>query len=337
MIIKTSKRLTYTVALVLMVLALGLSGTAFATLPETEVYAEDIIEDYPAAYETSPDIMHDIDEVGQPEVPTGVNILMQWEKEGYPEDIGGFYYDYTAGSYGVLVVDPSPQRMTELREVFGGYAVITPCKYSYNELLQVQREITEIMFSNTDSGIYGCGIGWTSTGRDVHGFGESGKEFRVTISVDESVFDHYNTGFANRYDDRVFVVEAAYPIALDDMDGGIIMEGSGSSAVVATIIPVEITGVFVGSLGNGSAGGSGNNLWLWIFLGVALLCSLALLIRYRRSLTPAMQAANGGVITANTGITNKQIISAIKDSGSEPSEELFHRIMVRVDAGRNHI
>jgi len=325
--IYTAKRFVFTSVLV--IIAFGLFGSALAVLPETEIFDDEIFEDYPAAHDSDPGDMYDIDEVGMPEIPIGQIIFMQWEKDGYPDDIGGFYYNSDVDSYGVLVVNPNPKRMSELLEMFRNDVIITPCRYSYNELMRVQKEITEMMMSNPNSGIYGNGIGWISAGGVVHGFGDSGKEFRVTISVDESVFDHYNTGLTGRYGDRVYVEIGSVAIA-EDMDGAMIMEGGGYSITSATIIPVEITGIFIGSVGNGNVAGSGN-IWPWIITGIVLFCALVLFVRFRLLPIPAIQTANGGIVTEKAALTGKQIIAAIKNSGSEPGEELFHKIMKRID------
>ena len=131
-------------------------------------------------------------------------LISQWERDGYPDDIGGVYYDSDAGSMGFLLVNYTPERIDELRLLISDHAIITPCVYSYNELRLAQTEIDSIM--GADSGIYSTSVGWTSTDGRVHGFGESGKEFRLEICVDESVYDHYNAGFTALYGDRVVVM-----------------------------------------------------------------------------------------------------------------------------------
>ena len=134
----------------------------------------------------------------------------QWEEHGYPDDIGG-QYRAPDGRVGILVVDPSPERIEELGEVFGENVLITPCKYSFNELKQVNDEIRDRPFYqvmedtvlNPDSKFYTSGIGWGNA--NGSGFGESGFEFRVVVDVDESVFERYTAEFAELYDDKVLV------------------------------------------------------------------------------------------------------------------------------------
>ena len=136
-------------------------------------------------------------------------LLALWEREGYPDDIGGVYFDNDSGSLALLLVNPTPERIAELRALAGHDLIITPSTYSYNELRRIQDEIWAEV--GADSKIFGVGVGWTSDeDRNVIGFGESGKEFRVLVWVDETVFEHYSSEFARRFGGRV-VVEISEP------------------------------------------------------------------------------------------------------------------------------
>jgi len=335
----TIRKCAFATALVVMAAIFVLSGTAFAGDPDTEaiaddvLFADDVLED-PASHDSDPGVMHDIDEVGQPEVRELVILFGQWEREGYPDDIGGVYYDNQADSYGVLVVDPSPQRVAELRELLGDDVIITPCRFSYNELLMVNDEIVEMMGSNQNSGISAVGLGWTSTGGRVHGFGESGKEFRVIVYVDESVFDHYSAGFMSRYGERV-IVEAGVIAIVEDSVDGMDMEGRDTALAAGTgIVPIEITGVFSGGIGPGGNTFPGNSYWLWLVIGVALLGTLLLFVWKRPRQAPAMQTADGGIVTGNAALTRKQVVDAVKNSETAPGDGLFEAIMQRIDSDR---
>ena len=325
------KKNIFNTIIILITLIFTFSGTALAEYQEIEVFEEDIIEDQPSSTDLEPDVIYDIEQVGMPEIPVEQLIFMQWEKEGYPDDIGGFFYDSENDTFGVLVVNPSRQRTDELHEMFEGRVILVPCSFSYNELMRVQNEITEMMISNPESGIYGNGIGWTSRDRNVYGFGESGKEFRVTVTVDESVFEHYYTGLTGRYGDRVHVEAGGIPANTEDMDGGMMPGSGGSLDSDVGIIPIEISGTFIGTASNVSTGGS-NNMYLWIITGIALLCALLLLIRFRLMPAPAKQTVNGNILTAGTTLTHKQIIAAIKSSGIEPGKNLFPSILKKIDS-----
>jgi len=340
---RINKQLTFYALLALIVIGLAYP-TALATdrdLPET-LLTESFETDDPGIPDDGQYEMHQVDEsIDMSWMTTAYVTFAEWEKFGYPDDIGGVYSLDGGSELGFLVVNPSQQRINELHELLGYNAVITPCKYSYNELKLVQQEITDMMSSSSNSGIYSSGLGWISTNGVVHGFGDSSKEFRVTVSVDESVFDHYNDGFTNRYGDRV-VVEIGFAISTDDsMDGGMWpgggpqsggggLEGGGSMASGVTIVPIDISGVFIGSDGGSNVGGGWNPL-LWVVIGACLLCTLALFLWLRLRPAPAIQTANGGIITERAALTNRQVVAAVKDSGSEPGEQVFQAIIKRID------
>ena len=137
-------------------------------------------------------------------------LLALWEREGYPDDIGGVYFDNDTGLLAFLLIDPTPERIAELQTLAGHDLLITPGTYSYNELRRIQNEIWYELIE--DGIIYHAGVGWaTDEDGNVTGFGESGKELRVIVGVDETVFEHYRDEFARRFGDRVFV-EIGRPI-----------------------------------------------------------------------------------------------------------------------------
>jgi len=103
-----------------------------------------------------------------------------WESEGYPDDIGGLYsVDGSTENVAILIVDPSQERIEELRKNIGDDVPLITCKYSHNELTQIKTDITNNEYETEDK-IYGIGVGWSSGG-----FGENGNEFRVVVVVDE--------------------------------------------------------------------------------------------------------------------------------------------------------
>lgn len=158
----------------------------------------------------------------------------RWEEEGYPDDIGGVYMDPDTHTPGVIAVDPSPKRIAQLKEMLGEDTRITPGKYSYNEL-ELVRQAVEARMDRPDSKIYGLGIGWKSGGDGVTGFGESGREMRVTVTVDESVFDAYSDEFTRLYGDKVFV-EAGGPMELFARDAA--PEEDEAQSGVSLVLPI---------------------------------------------------------------------------------------------------
>lgn len=332
---KLVKKLTFTTALIFMALALALHGTVLAALPETQLFDEDSAEEYPAAHDTASDVTYDIEEVSIPDTPIADLIFMQWEKEGYPDDIGGVYFDSELGVMGVLVVNPTPERMDELRATFSDQVVFTPSAFSRNELRLAQDEINSIM--TPDSGIFSTGTGWTSTDGRVHGFGESGKEFRLIVGVDESVFEHYREGFAQLYGDRV-VVQISDPIMNDslddgwpggyDLDGGVNEGGSVSSPITPVNISVALAGSAFFPATNNSPE---SNIWLWAVLAVGVAGTLLLLMRLRTRPTHAKQTANGGVVAEESLASEKQVVDAVRNSAIAPRDDLFDSIIQKID------
>ena len=331
---KNIYKCAYATAFVIIIAIFVLTGTAYANNPEIEVFDSDVFKaPAPPEPDSGSGTPHSVYE--EPQVadePIWIDMFEQWEREGYPDDIGGRFFDSYTGSVGILVVDPTPQRIAELREMFGSDVIITPSKYSHNELRRVHSEISEMMFSNPDSGIYGVGIGWTRTDGVVHGFGESGKEFRVVVQVDESAFDHYSIGFMNRYSDRVFI-EAVSPesfrlFSVDDSEDGTAV------TIDNNIVPIEITGVFSGNTGIGGNIFGAGSVRLWFIISIALFGIILLFVWLRLRPTPAKQTANSGIVAGKTAFTKKQVVAAVKSSDSVPSDELFKTILQRIDGHR---
>jgi len=270
-------------------------------------------------------------------------LIGRWEQEGYPDDIGGAYYDSDAGAMGFLLVDYTPERIGELRLLVSDQAIITPCKYSYNELRLAQEEIDSII--GADSGIYSTSVGWTSTDGRVHGFGESGKEFRLEVRVDMSVYDHYSAGFAELYGDRV-VVKAIDPsempqeaLASEEGDGGLVDDANNSMTYeVGTIVPVDISVALAGSAFRTAVAINDiktmplyRNSWILPAM-LILLCGIAVTLYFNRArFVPAMQTNTGNVVTGNAPTGRKQTLMAIKNSAMTPSDDVFSSIMDKID------
>lgn len=131
----------------------------------------------------------------------------QWNQHGWPDDIGGMYLDTDGDTYALLVVNPTPERMKDLRAQIGDDLVITSAKYSLNELMGIKEEI--IAEAGPDSMIYAIGIDCKVRGHVepgmLPGFGMSGSEVRVIVNVDARKLDEYADEFAGRYGERVHV------------------------------------------------------------------------------------------------------------------------------------
>ena len=139
-------------------------------------------------------------------------LFQYWEEYGYPNYVGGvFSTDQSMRQLTVLLAgdDGTGENQILASLIDASCLSFGTAKYSYNALLAVNDEISYTML--TDDNIYGTGVGWSSSRDGVHGFGESGKEFRVVVSVDESTLAEYNDKLHGLYGDTV-VVEAGGPV-----------------------------------------------------------------------------------------------------------------------------
>jgi len=223
------------------------------------------------------------------------NDKLSWEEfypepYEYPDDVGGMYFDSATGKEYYLVINPTPERLEELRTILSGtgnqvgnmyfdpmnlpenidelraqYAesinFTTPCKYSFNELMRVNYEIYLLM--GPDSSIYGAGLGWDSSDGVLTGFGETGKELRVVVSVNENEVARYTAEFAERFGDMVIVKAGSpgYPTSYSDDMGS-----SNADADNAIEGNSDKTGL------------SGIMLWPLIIAGIGLLIALSVII-----------------------------------------------------------
>jgi len=181
-----------------------------------------------------------------------------WYIFGYPDDAGGMFYDGDTGLDGISVVNPTPERMEELRALAIADIVIVTSKYSWNELLRVHGEIAATMPQNP--GLYGVGMGWKVTDGIVHGFGENQRETRVVVNADAKDIDRLRAEYDRRYGDMVYV----------KVSGPATLTGSAEA---------ERPPVWQG-------GGSFYRDWRFMAAGAGflaiLLAALLVLVRYRR-------------------------------------------------------
>jgi hypothetical protein len=76
-----------------------------------------------------------------------------------------------------------------------------------------------------------------------------------------------------------------------------------------------------------------NPFGIWFFpMCLIFLIGTATVVFFKRTrLIPAMQTANGNVVTGNAPVSTKQTIAAIKNSALTPSDDVFKAIMEKVN------
>lgn len=138
-------------------------------------------------------------------------LFQHWEQFGYPDYVAGVYStDGSAYNLTVqLIGDEDGSREAEIRAMLNDDSEVTfeAGTYSHQRLLQIHQEITD-GYMLEGSGVYACGIGWGMDG----GFGESGKESRVVVTVDEARLEEYAAAFSGIYGDAVVVEAGGQPV-----------------------------------------------------------------------------------------------------------------------------
>lgn len=233
----------------------------------------------------------------------------EWEQNGYPDDIGGVYFDDELGELVVLLKNGTDARREELRALTGDPDLqFTDCAYSINELREVRDRLL-LEMSGDASGIYGLGIGWTTRDGEVVGFGESGREFRVTVMVDEKMLDRYAQEFAARFGDMVHVEAGQMPVTDDYTDGREVYE--------------------IGAMGHtGGNAPSAGPLGLLLPALAALTLGALVILSLRRA--RAARTTAGTTVTARP-LSRRDVEEAVRESAPSPLEEAYGKLMERID------
>ena len=161
-------------------------------------------------------------------------LLGQWLREGYPDYVGGVYFDEASGQNTILLVNGLGEADVRALLTHPDSVRFESCTYAYPKLLQVHDEILEQMLAAYERGnskIYTLSIGWGQEG----GFGESGNELRVVVGVDRAEVGTYRTTYAEKYQDRVYVQADVEPIPM--VDKGIINRWYIFSVLIIVFFP----------------------------------------------------------------------------------------------------
>ena len=87
----------------------------------------------------------------------------------------------------------------------------------------------------------------------------------------------------------------------------------------------------MGGLEIGGNTKNGLNLWVWSTVAIFFVGMAAILFANRTRLIPAMQTANGNIVTGNAPVSRKQTIAAIKNSAITPSDNVYNSIMEKIE------
>lgn len=233
-------------------------------------------------------------------------MVASWEENGYPDFVGHVYYDQETDKFKLGLVemdDPEAEELIASLEEIDNIEIET-ATFAYNDLLKIQTSISEELekSSNNEEGINGVGVGWTTIDGEVSGFGSSGKEFRVIVTVDESVYDEYKEKFASAYGEKVYVESGEFGTFADDI-------------AREDIQPISI---------------QNNQLWIYLSLFV-LFCAVIIFvfITYQK-FTIAKQTISGHVVSSSQPLSKKEVISAVKENKVKPSDDIYERIVSKI-------
>ena len=164
----------------------------------------------------------------------------------------------------------------------GGFTVATGGAYAYNALLAVQEEIVETHMVNGNGDVVACSVGWHTVDGKAAGFGESGKESRVIVSVKTEKGAEY---------------------------AALLQEAYGGMVVVETS-----DGIFAEDTAAAEHRPGANPAWIVLAaLAVCLLGSGVWLARRR-----ALAAATGQVVTGGGPISRQAVRQAVRASEATP-------------------
>ena len=225
------------------------------------------------------------------------DLFTDWETNGYPDDVGGVYYDEATGGMVITLVNADEARKAEIRSMVKDPTGLSfgESKYSYNEMLAVLKEIQNEM-SDISKKIYGAGVGWANIDGKTTGFGESGKEFRIVVSVDNSVYDKYVKAYKAQYGDMVYV---------EPSDGFVPLRDDGIESSNAWLLPTVAA--------------------------MCVLMAFATLYLKRRGLGTAMQTTSNITVTTVHPLSKQEVVQAVKESAVSPSETVHEKLMQKIE------
>jgi len=222
-------------------------------------------------------------------------LVQHWETNGYPNFVGSVYSsDGSSSNLTILLVDDDGTAEKQIRSwlINDSGVLFGEAQYSYNSLLAISNEIME-KYMVHEQKVNAVSVGWTSIDGVVTGFGESGKEARVVVFVEDSVLAEYTSEFKTIYGDMVMV------------------EVGGAAEEIITAK-------------------SNNALHWWFLLSVMLVIGIGVVFFNRTRLIPALQTANGNVVMSSPMIRRKETIEAIKNNKTTPDDAVFASILSKV-------
>lgn len=156
--------------------------------------------------------------MGSVESQETMQALMElWYNDGWtPADVGSVQYHNEMKEVAVLLTRNSAARQAEIRRLVPHPEVLRffPCKYSHAELEAAFKEIGAKMSAPGYKSIIAVGIGLTEIDGEIRGFGPSGEENRVVVTLSgalsEKEYEAMKEKLVADYGDKIYVEQSAF-------------------------------------------------------------------------------------------------------------------------------
>lgn len=161
--------------------------------------------------------------------------------DAIPEWVAGISStDGSADNLTITLVEGYEDKEDDLRTIIkdtSTLTIITGASYSKAEMEKVQNEIVA-EYMGPEGPVIGVGIGWTVIDGEVVGFGESGTESRVCVTVLPEYYEEYTKVFSDKYGTMVYVesgnmatTDTSIDTTVEEASIGIIGGADGPTAI----------------------------------------------------------------------------------------------------------
>jgi hypothetical protein len=248
------------------------------------------------------------------------DIAAYWTKNGWPDNIS--FACHVGGE--TLPYNPDADNLPNAETVIAWWeiGIINANEAARQEILALMSPECRVTFRDCT---------WSYKQREA-AFNE------ITASRDDIVRDammSLNTevvvveigdGYEKEYAKKFIDQYGAFVVVTNDA------AAANDAAPAEGMVP-ELGGVLEmgGELDKGGAANNPFGAWFWVIC-LVFLTGIAMLAYFNRArLVPALQTANGSVVTGGVRISRRQTEAAVKDSALSPPGDAFKSIMERVD------
>lgn len=164
--------------------------------------------------------------------------------------------DGSADNLTITLVEGYEDKEDDLRTIIkdaSTLTIVTGASYSEAEMKKVQEEIVA-EYMGPEAPVVGVGIGWAVIDGEVTGFGESGTESRVCVTVLPEYYEEYSKILSDKYGAMVHVeignmatTETAIDTTAEESSIGIIGGADGPTAIFVSgsVLPLFLIAAMI--------------------------------------------------------------------------------------------